>query len=262
MTRHFRSSQVPSGSTFCIDKNMSSQSHPNETSPLLQTTALSSASIHDVSPTAQVDEKPGTLGFRIVAAMYSFALLGLFASSIGVMLPSISHHYTLSDLRVSLIFLVNPIGYVAAAQSNDLIHAAFGQRGIAFLAPIFHIIAALSIAIHPHFYVLLVAFAVVQFGTGLVDGPFCAWAAVMENPNRTSGLLHGSFSVGAAVGPFLATTLMTFGHRPWFDWYYVLVSNQSSVPRSSANHLPDWRFYCRVGSTGPRIQTSNCHQIS
>lgn len=140
------------------------------------------------------------------------------------MLQPISQYYALSDLRVSFIFLVGPIGYVIAAQSNELVHTKLGQRGISLLGPIFHIVAAGAIAVHPPYYITLVAFAAVALGTGLLDGSWCAWAGSMSKANTVSGLLHGSFSVGAAAGPLLASTMMTAGHRPWYEWYYVLVS--------------------------------------
>ncbi|KAF2865915.1 MFS transporter-like protein [Massariosphaeria phaeospora] len=186
----------------------------DESSPLLvrSASAGSSPASNDVST---------SLTFRVAAAMFSFTVLGLFTSSIGVMLQPISQYYNLSDLRVSLIFLVGPVGYVFGAQSNAFIHSKLGQRGIACLGPVFHILSALTIAIRLPYYVVLVAFATVALGTGLLDGSWCAWAGSMANANTVSGLLHGSFSVGAAVGPFVAGTLME-QHRPWYEWYYVL----------------------------------------
>lgn len=175
-------------------------------------------------------EDETAVAFRITAAMYSFAVLGLFASSIGVMLPHISQHYGLTDLHVSLIFLVGPFGYVLAAQSNAFIHAKLGQFGIAILGPIFHILAAAAISAHPPFPVLLLAVAFSALGIGLLDGSWCAWVGNMENANFLSGLLHGSFSVGAAAGPLLAGTMMSAGLRPWYEWYYVLVSCRSTFP--------------------------------
>ncbi|KAF2802422.1 MFS general substrate transporter [Mytilinidion resinicola] len=155
--------------------------------------------------------------------MYSFIVLGLFQSSVGVMLQPLSQHYSLGDLHVSLIFIVGPLGYVIAAQSSDLIHCTWGQKGIAIFAPTLHILGALVIAAHPPFGIVLVAFAAVALGAGLLDGSWCAWAASGSNANTVSGLLQGSFSVGAAAGPFLAGTILPAWNRPWYDWYYFLV---------------------------------------
>ncbi|KAF2022828.1 MFS general substrate transporter [Setomelanomma holmii] len=153
--------------------------------------------------------------------MVSFSTLGLFNSSIGAVLPLISQYYNLTDFHVSLLFLAGPAGYIIAAQCSDAIHHHFGQRGIAIIGPIVQIIATFSIALHPSFSWVLVAFAFQGLGTGLIDGSWCAWAGSMEKANTISGLLHGSYSIGGAAGPILVT-LITSNHKPWYIWYYFL----------------------------------------
>lgn len=165
--------------------------------------------------------------FKITAAMYSFATLGLFNSSIGVLLPLISTHYDLSDLHVSLIFVVGPVGYIIAAQLSSLVHHHFGQFGIALLGPLMQIMAAMLLSLHLHFGLVLLGFAVQGLGTGLLDGSWCAWAGSMERSSTMSGFLHGSYSAGAAAAPILVTVMTTNGHS-WFAWCYVLVSNVES----------------------------------
>ncbi|KAH7385858.1 major facilitator superfamily domain-containing protein [Pyrenochaeta sp. MPI-SDFR-AT-0127] len=207
--------------------------HPNagEDSPLLTGHANRRTSVHaiptlDENHIAQpTSSKMGTrLAFKIAAAMYSFSTLGLFNSSIGAILPLLSHHYHLTDLHVSLIFLAGPIGYVVAAQCSDAIHYRLGQLGIAIIGPIFLIIATVLIAAHPAFGFVLVAFGIQGLGTGLLDGSWCAWAGSMEKANTKSGLLHGSYSIGGAAGPFLVTVLIS-SHRPWYLWYYYLAAH-------------------------------------
>ena len=158
-----------------------------ETSPLIPQDRDNSQ-CHDSGP----DERQTTFSFRVGAAMYSFAVLGLFTSSIGVMLQPISHYYSLSDLHVSLIFLVGPVGYVLAAQSNESIHSKFGQRGIAIVGPIFHLASSILLAVHLPFYAVLVAFSIVALGTGLLDGSFC-----VSNPMPTRLLRAAPRSIGA-----------------------------------------------------------------
>jgi fucose permease len=211
---------------------------PSEESPLLRD---SDSGSHDVAHGARVSSH---MALRVGAAMCSFAMLGLFQSSIGVMLQPISQHYSLNDLHVSFIFVVGPVGYIFAAYFNDLVHCTWGQRGIAILAPTLHSLGALTIAAHPPFGVVLVAFAAIALGGGLLDGSWCAWAASVGNANTVSGLLQGSFSVGAAAGPFLAGTVLPSWNRPWYDWFYVLVS-----PREDSYYSAE----LTVGSSGCSI---------
>lgn len=206
---------------------MPSQGPSDETSPLLGPSVTSGSSAHHASPQPHVlvaIKAQTSLAFKIAATMFSFFVLGLFGSSTGVMLPRISHYYNLSDIHVSFIFIAGPVGYVIAAQSNAFIHSRFGQRGVAVLGPAFHLLSAILIATHLPFPVVLLGAALNFVGTGLLDGSWCAFAGAMENGNAISGLLHGSFSAGAAIGPLLSGALLSGGHRPWFDWYYVLVS--------------------------------------
>jgi fucose permease len=193
-----------------------------EDSPLLPDDSRPASDEQDTSKS--VGEKMDSrLIFKIAAAMCSFVTLGLFNSSIGAVLPLLSQHYHLTDLQVSFIFLAGPVGYVIAAQCSDTIHYRFGQRGIAVAGPLLQIIATATVTGHPSFGLVLVAFAFQGFGTGLLDGSWCAWAGSMEKANTISGLLHGSYSVGGAMGPFFVTVLTT-RHKPWWMWYGILVS--------------------------------------
>lgn len=41
---------------------------------------------------------------------------------------------------------------------------------------------------------------------------------------RVQGFLHGSYSIGASLGPLIAGTMISVGKTPWYYWFYVLVS--------------------------------------
>ncbi|KAF1911692.1 major facilitator superfamily domain-containing protein [Ampelomyces quisqualis] len=196
---------------------MASTSNNNENSPLLH-----NHEINNSGTPKPAQSNTALPMFKIAAAMYSFSLLGLFASSIGALIPLLSSHYSLSDIHVSLLFLAGPTGYILAAQASSLIHFHLGQRGIAFLGPVFQVAAASLIAIRPKFGWVCFGFAVNGLGTGLLDGSWCAWAGGMEGGNVVSGFLHGGYSVGGAGGPFLVTLMVEKGWA-WWSWYWVLV---------------------------------------
>jgi fucose permease len=200
---------------------MASHTSDNERSPLLAGSSVLNASDDEALPHIS-DKAESTVILKIAATMLSFSTLGLFNSSIGAILPIISRDYAQTDLRVSLLFLAGPIGYIIAAQCSNKIHHLFGQRGIAAVGPILQIIATTSIATRPNFEILLLAFAVQGLGTGLLDGSWCAWAGSMEKANTVSGMLHGSYSVGGAAGPFFVALIVSH-QKPWWLWYYVLV---------------------------------------
>lgn len=155
----------------------------------------------------------------------------MLISTPGVVLPHLEAHYHLTDVRASLIFLIAPWGYLLGSYLNDPIHRRLGQRGIAAIAPVCQaLFAATAASFHDPqrggFEVFLVATVLGNFGAGLLDGSWCAWAGGLgggARRNAVQGLLHGSFSVGAGLGPFLAGTLFSVYGAPWWSWYYVLL---------------------------------------
>lgn len=194
--------------------------HPHEASLLLGTRPADS----EDTPTKQRSLT------RIAATMFCFAVLGLFTSTTGVLLPHLEQDYDLSDSQASLIFLAVPVPYLLAAQMNSWLHSKLGRRGIAIIGPIAHAVGSIGASRRPPFVVFLGCFATTAFGHGLVDGSWATWAAAQENPNFTSGLLHGAFSIGAAAGPAIAGLVMSPEKGSWHVWYYYLVS-MVHVPR-------------------------------
>ncbi|KAM0808898.1 putative MFS transporter [Seiridium cardinale] len=162
------------------------------------------------------------LALRIATAMFAFMVMGMIQSTVGVMIPHFEEYYGLSDTLVSLIFLLTPLGYFVAAYLNTFIHLQLGQRGIATIGPACQLIYAVGLCMHPPYPLLLILSMVGAIGTGLLDGSWCAWAGAMENANTVQGFLHGSYSIGASLGPFIAGTMISVGKTPWYHWFYVL----------------------------------------
>jgi fucose permease len=141
-------------------------------------------------------------------------------------------HYNLSYTIVSLIFLSPLIGYNASALLNNTIHLRFGQRGVAFIGPICHLVAYIVIAVHPPYPVLVVVFAIAGFGNGLEDAAWNAWMGAMTNANEVLGFLHGIYGLGATIAPLIATSLITKADKPWWTWYYFMVCLKSQFLHS------------------------------
>ncbi|KAI1842249.1 hypothetical protein JX265_006876 [Neoarthrinium moseri] len=178
--------------------------------PSRQPTSLFSAHTHD--------KRSRALEVRIAAAMFSFFVMGLIQSTVGL-----EDFYGLSDTLVSLTFLMTPLGYFLAAYVNSIIHLQFGQRGVAVIGPASQLLFVSSVSFHPRYSIFLLFSVIGGFGTGLLDGSWCAWAGGMaKNANVIQGFLHGSYSVGASLGPFMAGTMLSVGGKPWWSWYYVL----------------------------------------
>ena len=76
----------------------------------------------------------------------------------------------------------------------------FGQRGVAFMGPLCHLIAYIIIAVHPPYPVLIIAYMLAGLGNGIEDSGWNAWVGAMEDrleartvdgPGRRGRARHG-----------------------------------------------------------------------
>ncbi|KAL2064433.1 hypothetical protein VTL71DRAFT_4927 [Oculimacula yallundae] len=162
--------------------------------------------------------------WRVFATFWSFFVLGMNDGSLGAMIPYLEPYYDLNYTIVSLIFLAPFAGYSIASISNNAVHVRYGQRGVAFVAPLCHIVAYLVVALHPPYPVVVVMFIFVGFGNGLVDAAWCAWLGNMANANEVQGFLQASYSLGATVSPLIATALVQKTNIGWYGFYYIMIA--------------------------------------
>ncbi|CAH0058295.1 unnamed protein product [Clonostachys solani] len=165
--------------------------------------------------------------FRPYYRRYDAALRpidSLTSNKLTIRLPiQLEEYYQLSDKAISIIFLCPPVGFFLAAYFSRSLHLKCGRRVAVIIAPVCQLTYALTASQAPPFPVLLASLVAVGF-FGLMDGSLYAWVGGMKPAKTVIGLLHGAFSIGAASGPFLANTITSAAHRPWYNWYYVLTA--------------------------------------
>lgn len=71
------------------------------------------------------------------------------------LLSKLEVFYGLNYTIVSLVFLSPFAGYTIASAVNNLVHVHFGQRGVACVAPLCHLVSYLVISLHPPYPVLV-----------------------------------------------------------------------------------------------------------
>ncbi|KAA8645094.1 MFS transporter [Aspergillus tanneri] len=168
--------------------------------------------------------EPVINAWRVLAAFFSFIVVGANDGTYGALVPYLCDHYEVDYATVSVVFLSPCVGYVAAALVNNWAHARFGQRGVALLGSGAHIIAYLSSTQHPPYPVLVLLFVLAGLGNGLLDAAWNAWIGVMADSNRLMGILHGFYGLGAALAPLTATSLITTRGWHWYHYYYLMAS--------------------------------------
>ena len=113
---------------------------------------------------------------------------------------------------------------MSAALANNQIHHHFGQFGVAVLGATCRLVGYIPMMFHPPFPVLPVLMIFPGLGGGVEDSAWNAWIGNMENANELLGVLHGVYGLGAAVGPLIATAMVTKAGLQWYTFYYVMVS--------------------------------------
>lgn len=72
----------------------------------------------------------------------------------------------------------------------------FGQRGIAIIGGLCHLIPFTVMSVHPPFPVYLTMYVFVGLGNGLIDAAWNAWIGDMVNANALMGVLHAFYGLG------------------------------------------------------------------
>ncbi|CRK31011.1 hypothetical protein BN1723_003744 [Verticillium longisporum] len=142
------------------------------------------------------------------------------------LIPYLEQYYDLNYTIVSLVFLTPFAGYSVAAFTNARIHMKYGQRGVAVMAPLCHIVTYAVVATHPPFPVIVVIYAISGFGNGLTDACYCAWVGDMDKANQVQGFMHACYSLGALFAPLIATSMVVKAGLPWYTFYYIMIARR------------------------------------
>ncbi|OAA71962.1 Major facilitator superfamily domain, general substrate transporter [Akanthomyces lecanii RCEF 1005] len=161
--------------------------------------------------------------YRLAACFWCFLVMGANDAAYGPLLQSLISYYGLTYTVVSLVFLSPFVGYVASALLNNYLHLKAGQRGVAVLGGVSHVLAYIIIATHPPFVGLVFAFMLAGFGNGINDAAWNAWLGNLDRSSELLGFLHAFYGVGGVIAPFISTAMITKGGLPWYTFYYLMI---------------------------------------
>jgi len=160
---------------------------------------------------------------RVLATLWCFTILGANDAAYGALIPYLEAYYKVDYLTISLVFLSPVVGYTASALTNNIVHMKFGQRGVAAIMSVSHLIAYIVISLHPPYPALVVVFMLAGYGNGLGDSAWNAWIGDMANANEVLGFLHGMYGLGACISPLIATAMITRAGWQWYEFYYFMI---------------------------------------
>ncbi|KAJ5042393.1 uncharacterized protein L3040_004942 [Drepanopeziza brunnea f. sp. 'multigermtubi'] len=149
---------------------------------------------------------------------------GLSDSAPGARIPYMETHYTISYTVVSLIFVTNAIGFMSAAFFVDAIRARLGRAKTLMIAQSLMTCGYMPIVCTPPWLVVIVCFFFLWNGMALNLALGNVFAANLHNRPKMLGAMHGSYGVGGAIGPLIATAMVSQGHLLWSRYYLIPLS--------------------------------------
>lgn len=98
--------------------------------------------------------------WRLLACCIAFFIQGLNDSAVGALLPYMENHYHVSYAVISIIFVANATGFIAAAPICHTLNDHFGRAKVLCACTILNVIAFAAVISQPPYAVVVIAFFV------------------------------------------------------------------------------------------------------
>lgn len=132
-------------------------------------------------------------------------LAGWNDGSQGPLLPSLQRYYNVDYLVISIIWLFNSVGFMAAGISNVWLSDHFGFGIIAPFGAALQVVAYALICWGGPYPLFVFAFVLIGWGLGLQDAQVNSLVARLPNANTKMFLMHAMYGVGATASPLVST---------------------------------------------------------
>jgi len=155
---------------------------------------------------------------------FGFVLLGAGTNTFGVAWPSLADEMGRSIGELGYITLAYGAGYTLSSLLSGRMAARSKVSSLLISAAVTSTAALATLAISPKWIVFLLATMILGFAGGQIDSATNTYVAVRHGA-RAMGLIHGSFGVGAIIGPLLVTMLLYAG-LSWRVAFGLLAAGQ------------------------------------
>lgn len=164
---------------------------------------------------------PAMNRWRVLCATLVYFGNGLNDAAPGALLPYLETWYAIGYATVSLIFVTNAAGFLAAAFCTDAILTRLGRARTLILSECVMIAGyVVIVCTPPRFAGVVAAFFLLGYGAAInlaLNNVFCA---NLRGSTVVLGLTHGGYGLGGTVGPVAATALAASG-VVWSRFYLV-----------------------------------------
>ncbi|KAI0521307.1 major facilitator superfamily transporter [Xylaria bambusicola] len=193
--------------------------------------------------------------FRLAVCCTQNLLMGLVDSAPGALIPYIEKHYGIGYAIVSLIFIGNALGFIAAAPFVDAIRMRLGRAKTCSLAALCLALGFIPLLAAAPFPAIVVGYFFIGFGSAINLAIGNVFTANLKNGTVFLGIQHGSYGVGGTVGPLIATSIVSrLGAQAWNKYYLLTISFSVA---NAAFYL--WSFWNYENETSADTALSQHH---
>lgn len=160
--------------------------------------------------------------WRVPATCIAFFIQGMNDSVPGALLPYMESYYGISHAIMSLIFVANACGFIAAGPLCHLLNNRFGRAKVLSSCTIVNTLAYIALVCQPPFPVVVIAFFFLGFGFATILALDNVFLVNLQGGTALLGYMHGMYGVGGTVAPFIATAMVSNGIR-WSLFYTISV---------------------------------------
>ncbi|EMD35453.1 hypothetical protein CERSUDRAFT_116208 [Gelatoporia subvermispora B] len=181
--------------------------------------AGASVSAPAVTP-AQRAEQRRRSRMHFAALCYSLWLEGWNDGTTGPLLPVIQRHYNIGFTLVSLLFVMNCIGFLSGSLLNVYLNDRCGFGKVLIIGAALQVAGYALIAPSGPFPLMCIGFLFTGFGIALQNAQANGFVGGLGDAARTKfGLLHATYGLGALAAPLAATQFAASSH--WSFQYLI-----------------------------------------
>ncbi|KAI0763038.1 MFS general substrate transporter [Trametes elegans] len=151
---------------------------------------------------------------------WSIAVAGWNDGTLGPLLPRLQSVYHVGYAIVSLIFIVNSLGYLLGATSYLYLTDRFGFGKMVVIASFIGMVGFALEASGAPFPVFVIGYVFSGFGMSFLDAGSNAFVASLdENTSTKMGIMHAVYGAGAMCSPLVSTQ---FARLPRWSFVYLV----------------------------------------
>jgi len=156
----------------------------------------------------------------VVLTYISFISLGLPDGLLGVAWPSIRTFFNLPLDALGALLVMFTTGYLLSSSSSGRILARLNVGLLLALSCLATAVSLLGYALTPSWWIMVALGLLSGLGAGAIDAGLNTYAATHFSA-RSVNWLHACYGIGATIGPFIMTSVLT-AHHPWQRGYVIV----------------------------------------